>query len=1012
MVLIEARRRTLSDAYRKATERLREWLGRRLDNDSLDIARLYRADRDRLLFRIRTVYETYLKDDPTYVRARATGANLAIDQAIDSHVKNLARELNSNAVENLTGTLNMQPQAVRQHLAPYSGMSFKELPWPGRNVLNELTTGVTAGGTFFDHMFHITDGLKDKVTGDVRSALLRGETFEELRDRMMKTFGVDKLAEPKGPAYSSVKIYKNEARKQWNLLMSRQARSQDAVEVWYAIIDDNSTPGCVARHGRILGDDDDLPPRHINCRCTIAVFERNDDLSSLRVEADAWLQSEGYTRRQAAQMEAETGFPWGSFRLRPLMTIETSTKSEPNGFAYRPVERLDVPAFAVGVVPDGDWYSTEAFAQATGSPDAILVRTDDLDHASEKSTAWTTEGWRSLRKVENARWIEMHRGYVADSPEIGPTWEPHRRRLTLDLIERWPALRTVTFPDRRLGQVYAVRIMDITEARSASLGIFEPREWLSSVDLSETVKLLLKEGFLPGVADPHLAVAIVPTARQQQSSDVTLAVPVVTVAPEDVTEIVSMASGTVIYAKDAFDGGLLAPYYRVAIVCFEPNHQIWAIRPRGMPFWALPGGHVDEGESPQDAAQREMEEETGVPVTVIASLGKIYRPWSTTEVFLARRDGPAGAPLRYDEIDAAFPIHIENLEDTDKAWLTKKWDLIRASRTLVEGVGKFRRRFPPILEAFDPALHPRGAAGTHMGGKFVPKGKGGGEPADVKQAIRQKGEAPRVTIRNVSRVPVYVGKAIAIRTKFGSKKESGEIGEHIVAAFLQQKDPTAHLVKPESYAGNYPIDGVARGEAFDIKTGLISAGKDKPENRQWRTTFDTKPEEQIRMAGMARDRVSKYNESKMKEALQRKDQACQTVANLLGKTIRSATYGVILNPDTSRADIYRFGGFHRRIEWADPHKISGNYLGTVSFLYKSPKKEADILWFPVPLVEAEKTPTLDDLSPDARAFWAGEGLLHDLPLPLLVWWEEELGRLYLGWIKVLMDEFGDASHAH
>jgi 8-oxo-dGTP pyrophosphatase MutT (NUDIX family) len=44
---------------------------------------------------------------------------------------------------------------------------------------------------------------------------------------------------------------------------------------------------------------------------------------------------------------------------------------------------------------------------------------------------------------------------------------------------------------------------------------------------------------------------------------------------------------------------------------------------RGRLLWSLPKGHVESGESPADAAVREVEEETGIRGRVLAELGTI-----------------------------------------------------------------------------------------------------------------------------------------------------------------------------------------------------------------------------------------------------------------------------------------------------------------------------------------------------------------------------------------------------
>ncbi len=47
------------------------------------------------------------------------------------------------------------------------------------------------------------------------------------------------------------------------------------------------------------------------------------------------------------------------------------------------------------------------------------------------------------------------------------------------------------------------------------------------------------------------------------------------------------------------------------------------IRPHGRSLWALPKGHVDPGETPEQTAVREVWEETGLRATLVAPLGEI-----------------------------------------------------------------------------------------------------------------------------------------------------------------------------------------------------------------------------------------------------------------------------------------------------------------------------------------------------------------------------------------------------
>jgi 8-oxo-dGTP pyrophosphatase MutT (NUDIX family) len=51
--------------------------------------------------------------------------------------------------------------------------------------------------------------------------------------------------------------------------------------------------------------------------------------------------------------------------------------------------------------------------------------------------------------------------------------------------------------------------------------------------------------------------------------------------------------------------------------------EVAVIRPHGRSLWALPKGHVDPGETPEQTAAREVWEETGLRARLVASLGEI-----------------------------------------------------------------------------------------------------------------------------------------------------------------------------------------------------------------------------------------------------------------------------------------------------------------------------------------------------------------------------------------------------
>jgi 8-oxo-dGTP diphosphatase len=96
-------------------------------------------------------------------------------------------------------------------------------------------------------------------------------------------------------------------------------------------------------------------------------------------------------------------------------------------------------------------------------------------------------------------------------------------------------------------------------------------------------------------------------------------------------------------------------------VIFDADRRVLLCHRRDIDAWNLPGGGVEAGESPWDAAVREVREEVGLDVEIVRLTGLYWKPETTEIVFNFECRIRSGTPTTSDEADEVGYFSVEEL---------------------------------------------------------------------------------------------------------------------------------------------------------------------------------------------------------------------------------------------------------------------------------------------------------------------------------------------------------------
>jgi len=107
---------------------------------------------------------------------------------------------------------------------------------------------------------------------------------------------------------------------------------------------------------------------------------------------------------------------------------------------------------------------------------------------------------------------------------------------------------------------------------------------------------------------------------------------------------------------------------RATVICQRDGRILYVRKPKSK--WALPGGKIELGETPEQAAIRELTEETGLNDLKLVYLAEYEKDQVTHYIFMTVLE-PTAKPSPQNEIAACKWLHRKNIGDLKASSATK-----------------------------------------------------------------------------------------------------------------------------------------------------------------------------------------------------------------------------------------------------------------------------------------------------------------------------------------------------